>query len=137
MTPANPERVNFIVEMTVKLAYDPLCLNKILWTDESRFHNKGTVNRRNCHYWSAESPKWMREIIFQTIWSVKVWFGLFNGHLIGMYLYKGSLSGVRYLDILQNILSALLEDIPLNERETMWSQQDGTPPPMPGKLDIS
>lgn len=129
LTPSDPERrLNFIAEMTVKIAYDPLFLNKILWTDESRFHNNGTVNRHNCHYWSAENPKWMRETNFQTLWGVNVWCGLFNGRLIGPYLYEGTLTGVRYLHILQNILPALLEDIPLNERETMWWQQDGAPP---------
>lgn len=128
LTPADPERrLNFIAEMSIKVDEDPFFLNKILWSDESRFHNNGIVNRHNCHYWSAENPRWVRETHFQTIWGINVWCGLFNGRLIGPYFYDGTLTGNRYLDFLQNILPDLLEDIPLNERATMWWQQDGAP----------
>ncbi|KAJ8954314.1 hypothetical protein NQ318_005901 [Aromia moschata] len=36
-------------------------ISSILWTDESRFHNNGTIYRHNCHYWSEDNPHWMRE----------------------------------------------------------------------------
>lgn len=129
LVPADPERrLNFIAEMSVQSNDDPSFLGKILWSDESRFHNNGIVNRHNCHYWSQENPKWMRETNFQTIWGINVWCGLFNGRLIGPYFYEGTLTGQRYLDFLQNTLPELLEDIPLNERQTMWWQQDGASP---------
>lgn len=129
LTPADPERrLNFIAEMLVKIEDDPDFLNKILWSDESRFHNNGIVNRHNCHYWSAENPRWVRETNFQTVWGINVWCGLFNGRLIGPYFYDGTLTGERYLEFLQNSLPDLLEDIPINERATMWWQQDGASP---------
>lgn len=121
-------RCTFIAHMHVRLDVELSFLDKILWSDESRFHNNGMVNRHNCHYWSAENPKWVRETRFQRIWGVNVWCGLFNGRLIGPYFYDGTLTGERYLNFLQNILPDLLEDIPLNERNTMWWQQDGATP---------
>lgn len=129
LTPEDPERrLNFIAEMSLKFEEDRLFFNKILWSDESRFHNNGTVNRHNCHYWSSVNPHWMKETNFQVAWGVNVWCGLFNGHLIGPYFYQGTLSGERYLNFLQNELPLLLENIPINERASMWWQQDGAPP---------
>ncbi|KAJ8943617.1 hypothetical protein NQ318_016595 [Aromia moschata] len=54
----------------------------ILWTDESRFHNNGTINRHNCHYWSEDNPHWMRETNFQRIWKINVWCGMIDGATI-------------------------------------------------------
>ena len=54
--------------------------------------------------------------------------GLFNGRLIGPYFYETTLTGERYLQFLHNILPELLEHIPLNQRESMWWQQDGATP---------
>lgn len=129
LKPEDPQRrLNFIQEINNKIAQDPHFLNKILWSDESRFHNNGTVNRHNCHYWSAENPGWVREAHFQNVWGTNVWCGLFNGHLIGPYFYDGTLTGDSYLDFLGNSLLDLLEDIPLQQIRTMWWQQDGAPP---------
>lgn len=121
-------RMEFIANFMVQLHDDPLFVNKIMWTDESRFHNNGTVNRHNSHYWSVENPRWVRETHFQTIWGTNVWCGLFNGRLIGPYFYEGILNGERYLRFLRNIIPGLVEEIPINERLTMWWQQDGAPP---------
>lgn len=129
LTPRDPDqRLTFIARMNDYIDEDVHFLNRILWGDESRFHNNGTVNRHNCHYWSSENPKWTRENRFQTVWGVNVWCGVFNGRLIGPHFYDGTLTGERYLDFLQNVLPILLEDVPLNERQTMWWQQDGATP---------
>lgn len=129
LSPQDPEqRLHFISEILVKLEEDPLFLNKILWSDESRFHNNGIVNRHNCHYWSPENPYWIRETHFQQVWGVNVWCGIFNGRLIGPYFYEGTLTGERYLEFLQHVLPVLIEDVPLRERVTMWWQHDGAPP---------
>ena len=129
LTPEDPaRRLAFIAEIFCKLEDDPSFLHKILWSDESRFHNNGAVNRHNCHYWSSNNPHWMKETHFQQIWGVNVWCGLYNGRVIGPYFYQGTLTGANYLNFLQNELPELLEKIPLNERAMMWWQQDGAPP---------
>lgn len=129
LKPQDPEkRLNFIAEISLKLEEDNFFLDKICWSDESRFHNNGTVNRHNCHYWSPVNPHWMRETAFQEVWGINVWCALFNGHLIGPYFYQGTLTGERYLNFLQNDFPLLLQNIPIAERATMWLQQDGAPP---------
>lgn len=128
LRPNDPDRrLDFIVQIIIKIEDDPEFLNKIMWTDESRFHNNGVVNRHNCHYWSVENPHWMRETRFQTVWGVNVCCGIFNGRLFGSHFYQGTLNGRRYLRFLRNIVPELLEDIPLDQRQTMWWQQDGAP----------
>lgn len=121
-------RLDFIARMMLKINDDPHFLSKILWSDEARFHNNGVVNRHNSNYWSPMNPHWVMETRFQNIWGINVWCGLFNHSVIGPYFFDGTLTGVRYLDFLENILPDLLEDIPLNERQEMWLQQDGAPP---------
>lgn len=121
-------RLEFIAFVSTQLHDDPNFLGKIMWSDESRFHNNGIVNRHNSHYWSTENPHWVRETHFQNIWGINVWCGLFNGRIIGPYFYEGTLTGERYLRFLIEILPTLLEEIPLAERRNMWLQQDGAPP---------
>jgi len=86
------------------------------------------INRHNEHYWNDSNPFWTRETKSQVRWSINVWCGILNNTLIGSYFYTGTLNGERYLDFLENILSSLLEDVPLHLRERMWLQQDGAPP---------
>lgn len=121
-------RLEFIAFLTTQLNEDPRFLEKIMWSDESRFHNNGIVNRHNIHYWSVENPHWIRETHFQNIWGVNVWCGLFNGRLIGPHFYEGTLNGQRYLNFLIEVLPTLLEEVPINERFNIWLQQDGAPP---------
>ncbi|KAJ8947786.1 hypothetical protein NQ318_019458 [Aromia moschata] len=73
--------------------------NSILWTDKSRFHNNGTINRHNCHYWSDHNPHWMRETNFQRIWGINVWCGMIDGSMVGRIdgiigpkFYRGTLT---------------------------------------------
>ncbi|KAJ8942832.1 hypothetical protein NQ318_022847 [Aromia moschata] len=70
-------------------------ISSMLWTDENRFHNNGTINRHNCHYWSEDNPHWMRETNFQRIWGINVWCGMIDGYIIGPKFYGGTLTGER------------------------------------------
>jgi hypothetical protein len=45
---------------------DLLLINHILWTDESKFTNNGTLNKQNNRYWSNENPHWAVPRNFQT-----------------------------------------------------------------------
>src|SRR5262249_33155043 len=102
--------------------------NKILWTDESRFHNNGIANRHNCHYWSADNLHWLGETHFQRIWGINVWCGIIDGYIIGPKFFNGTLASKLYLQNLENELHDYLENVPLNLRENMILQQDGAPP---------
>ncbi|VVC31063.1 Protein of unknown function DUF4817 [Cinara cedri] len=42
---------------------NPLILNSILWTDESKFTNNGVINKQNNRYWDDQNPHWTFETI--------------------------------------------------------------------------
>lgn len=119
-------RINLVAWLVV--AQDRGILQRIMWSDESRFHNNCIVNRHNCHYWSQENPHWLREHRFQNIWGINVWCGIINGHIIGPKFYDGTLTGQRYLEFLRDDLPNYLEDIPYAIRLNMILQHDGAPP---------
>lgn len=120
-------RMDFLSQFTVMLEEEDNLLNRIMWSDESRFHNNGVVSKQNCRYWSEENPRWFRQTRNQTIFGVNVWCGIVNGYIIGPHLYHGTLNGQRYLDFLENDLPHLLNNVPI-ELPNIWLQQDGAPP---------
>jgi len=63
----------------------------------------------------------------QSRWSINVWCGLIDEHLVGPYFYEGNLNGKKYLNFLKNKLPVLLEDLPLSKRKYLLWQQDGAP----------
>lgn len=109
------------------ISEDRNVLAKILWTDEATFHSNGGVNLHNMHYWSRDNPHWMREVQHQGRWSVNVWCGILDGRIIGPYIFNESLTGLNYLNFLNNELPVLLEDVTLDIRRSMLFQHDGCP----------
>lgn len=98
----------------------------ILWMDESTFTRDGITNCRNLHMWcrAGENPKLKRSSTFQVRFTVNVWAGLIDNMLIGPVI---TLTGERFLSLLANDLSNLLEDVPLALRRRMYLQMDGCP----------
>ncbi|XP_018396215.1 PREDICTED: uncharacterized protein LOC108774573 [Cyphomyrmex costatus] len=112
---------------TTKTTKDDMFAIKILFTDEATFTNNGQVNLRNMHYWSVENSHWMREVDKQRPWSINVWASILNDKIIDLHFIDGPLNSRKYAQILTEILPLLLEDLPLNVRQSMLYQQDGCP----------
>jgi len=53
-------RLEFIAWFTVQFHNDPLFVNHIFWTDESKFINNGIMNKQNHRYWDDTNPYWSR-----------------------------------------------------------------------------
>lgn len=102
-------------------------LNRILWTDESQFTRDGVTNFHNLHTWSDINPHKTRSTSFQHKFSVNVWAGIIGNRLIGPFLLPQVLNSQIYLNFLENTLPALLEDIPLLTRRSLFYQHDGAP----------
>lgn len=94
----------------------------VMFSDESTFNNRGQVNRWNFRYWSDQNPHWVRQLDHQHRWSLNVWCGIINGQIIGPHFFEGSVTGVRYLDFLQNELPNLLEDLDLHVNRCGFSR---------------
>lgn len=99
----------------------------ILFTDEANFTRDGINNSRNSHRWSEENPHATVETNYQHRFSVNVWCGVIDNHLIGPVILPNRLTGPIYLDFLQNQLQLLLDDVPLATRMVMHFQHDGAP----------
>jgi hypothetical protein len=56
-----------------------------------------------------------------------VWAGIIGNRLIGPRVLPPHLNGEGYLNFLQNELSDLLDDVPLQVRRDMWYLHDGAP----------
>lgn len=120
-------RLNFVAWLATEINRDPALLERILWTDESKFCNNDTPNRHNSIKWATDNPLANFKRGHQRIISINVWCGLIGPHLIGPYFFDGTLNGQRCLDFYQNDLPGLLQDVPLNVRQNMIFQQDGAP----------
>ena len=120
-------RTEFCTWASVKIQADPMFFNYVLFSDEATFHNSGSVNRHNFHYYSTENPRIIRQIDNQHQWSLNVWGGIIGDVIIGPHFFNGHLNGQMYLHFLRHEFLALLAAIPEYTRNRMWLQQDGAP----------
>jgi len=114
-------RLEFIAWFNTKLCYNPLIVNQILWSDESKFTNNGIMNKENHRYWDGTNPHWSRDTNFQTVWGINqlmygvVWY-LIGGKLKLIGPFFCDCTGRRYLNFLTNRLPRLLDDVSLDTR---------------------
>ncbi|KAJ8955739.1 hypothetical protein NQ318_008611 [Aromia moschata] len=55
---------------------NPNFIQKILFSDESRFTNLGLFNRNNLRNWAIDNPRLIRESRYQERFGFNVWLGL-------------------------------------------------------------
>lgn len=121
-------RLDYCNFMLNTLEENPSFLSEILWTDESTFTRDGIVNVQNVHYWSLENPHIARTVRHQVRWSTNVWCGIWGTQIVGPIFYDGTLTGDRYLHLLQNTVVDWYEELPLRHACRVWFQHDGAPP---------
>jgi hypothetical protein len=85
------------------------------------------MNLHNLHVWAEENHHPARSSSFQHIFSVNVWAGIVDDHLIGPYVIEDLTGSAQYLNFLQETLPILIGNLPLNVRQSMWYQLDGAP----------
>lgn len=104
---------------------DPDFFSRIIFTDESTFTCHNTPNRQDTRVWSQGNPHALYCGHTQYPQKVNVWAGMVNSQILGPIFLDGSLSGERYLQLLQNEVSDLLEDLFLPPN--LWYMHDGCP----------
>ncbi|KZC12505.1 hypothetical protein WN55_04312 [Dufourea novaeangliae] len=57
-----------------------------------------------------------------------VWCGIHDRKLLGPYFFDQPINGAVYLQFLKTRLWNVLEEMPLNLRNSLWFQHDGAPP---------
>lgn len=122
------QRLRFCQWLIRRINDNPYFVSSVLWTDEAIFTRDGITNFRNLHHYSLNNPHVKRSRRFQHRFSINIWGGIFNGHLLELQELNNRMNANSYRDFLENHLYDLLEDIPLNIRQQMYFQQDGAPP---------
>ncbi|GBM75263.1 hypothetical protein AVEN_214585-1 [Araneus ventricosus] len=86
-------------------------------------------NRQNVHTWSLKNPRYAVKVRHQLRWSINVWCGIFKDRLIGgtRVFYEGNLTEQRYLELLQDLTTDFVENLPLHQLQNVWFQHDDTP----------
>lgn len=68
-------------------------ISNILWTDESIFTRTGAVNFHNTHTWSVGNPHRPRPHCYQHQFSINVWAGIIDKHILGPFIFPERLNG--------------------------------------------
>lgn len=118
------QRALFCETMVENINADQGLLNRICFTDESTFTLTHHVNNQNCRYWSKDNLHLFSQTHTQYRQSVNVWTGLLNGRLLGPFFIEGTLTGPKYLSLLQESIIPSINELHLNN---VWYQHDGAP----------
>ena len=68
------------------------------------------------------------EVCHQKRFSVNVWAGIVGDYLVGPYVIPQRINGQTYNNFVENVLSELLEGVPLHVRPKTYFMHDGAPP---------
>lgn len=118
-------RINFCEKMFEIINRNEIFLRKILFTDESTFIKHGEPNSQNCRYWATKNLHRYHSTRTQYPQKVNVWAGIVDGHIIGPFFIEGTLTGPRYLQLLQDRIIPALNDLHLEG--PLWYMHDGAP----------
>ncbi|XP_076377818.1 uncharacterized protein LOC143259442 [Megalopta genalis] len=105
---------------------NPSFCKYILWTDE-------TLHKRRVFQWSQyarvvrRNSRALRIRQAQVRFSVNLWAGICGEVIVGPYILPDRLNGAALTSFLRNVLSELLDDVPLEIRQNMCFQMDGAP----------
>lgn len=61
-----------------------------------------------------------QEVRKQVRFSIKVWAGIYNNGIYGLFIFNENLNGERYLKFLNTIFHEYLDDIPLARLPHLW-----------------
>lgn len=119
-------RLEFCERITNEIEMNEHFLDFVVFSDEATFCLNGSVNRHNSRYWADSNPYWMEETHTQYPEKINVWAGITVNHLIGPFFIEGTLTGRKYLELLQDhIIPSIRNFFPNGD---IYFQQDGAPP---------
>ena len=118
-------RVEFCANMMARCNADNHFVDRIIFSDEATFTLKGTVNKQNCRYWAPQNPHWMMEAHTQYPEKVNVWAGIVVDSVLEQCFIDRNLTGEKYLELLMDLVPALVELYPDENRpdapsDTLW-----------------
>lgn len=79
----------------------------VLFSDESTFNNRSTLNWWNFRFWADQNPRWLRQIHHHHRWSLNVWCGITDRRIIGLWFFDRMENAAQYLCFSQYVLPKL------------------------------
>lgn len=119
-------RVDFCENIMEKIAETDNFIENILFTDESTFSLRGRHNSMSTRYWSRENQHLFQSHRTQYPQKLNVWAGILGGHVIGPIFIDGTLTAVKYLQLLQTEVVPAIRALNVNFND-IWFQQDNCP----------
>lgn len=99
-----------------------------IWTDESYISSAGIFKRYNSYTWAQQNPHSVVEQRNQGRFGFSVWAGIYRGRIVGPFMYDGTLTTDKYLQILREQIELFIDELPLAQRRNIYFQHDGAPP---------
>ena len=121
-------RVEFAETWLRMLHNDPQLERHIVWSDETKFHVSGSVNRHNAVYWRLENPNITIEHDHKSP-GIMTWGAVTYDGLIGPFFFEENVNANSYLDLLENKVGPVIQG--RNDFGELWWQQDGHLPITP------
>ena len=127
-------RMTFARWYLQQLQHDPYFEDQVWWTDEAHIYMNRCFNSKNCIHWGSTKPT---DVVEKPLHPTKVtvWCAISSAGLIGPYFYEENgrnvtVTGVRYLDLLQQKFYPDLSDFTIsNQLDPDWFfMQDGARP---------
>ena len=92
----------------------------VLFTYEALFTHMGIINVHNIHMWAYEKPHTTTVRGYQRRFSVNVWCGIVDNHVLGPLVPSPCLNCPVYRQFVEHKLPRLLhEDVPFATRNPM------------------
>lgn len=120
------KRQNFCNWYLEKLRDNRDFYKDIIWTDEVHVSSAGIFNRNNKRFWSFENPhQIIGDRVQQGRFGFNAWCAIKNNRVLCYYIRENNLNSEGYLSILRENLEEALDNLPLNQRNRVYYQQDG------------
>lgn len=84
-------------------------------------------NKQNDRIWAQENPHLQNITKTQYPMKINVWAGIFGSHIIGPYFLEETLTGAKYLELLQEKIGPELVQKAGNNERPIFYQHDGCP----------
>ena len=109
--------------MFQRIQDDGKFLDSVIFSDESTFHVSGSFNTHNYRIWGSENPRVSVEHVRESP-KVNVFCAVSKERVFGPFFMQTTITGIVYLDMLQEIIPQLDED---DQEGRIHFQQDGGP----------
>lgn len=105
---------------------NPEFFESIIFTDESSFWLHTSPNCQNYRQWATSHPHSVYRGHTQYPQRLNCWAGIVANQIIGPIFIDGTLTGEKYLQMLENDISERIADLDLENE--LWFMHDGAPP---------